>query len=139
MKRIFSLMMVVLFASFLFTSCGGSKDKDKKDTEKKEVTADDNESEDAEEMEKEDTEVSSAAGCGKVVNDYEEFCEDYIVIVEKSKKNPTDLSILSELSTMMKDYQEWSTKIEDCAKDPEYAQKFVEISDRITKAAESIK
>jgi len=96
----------------------------------------DNESSSSSSSSSESNEVSSSSGdCDEFLEGYEKFMDDYIAILKKYKNDPTDASILSEYTSMMSEATEWSTKTADCAADPKFAAKFVEIQTKIANAA----
>jgi len=132
MKKVFALMTVVIFASFLLTSCGGDKDKKDGDKDKKETASNDSDSDDAEEMDNDDAKTGN---CEEAIAQYEEFAENFETLQKKSKANPNDLSILEETGNMFKDLGDWQEKLVDCASNPAYADRITKISDRINKAA----
>lgn len=77
---------------------------------------------------------SSGGNCDEFLEGYEEFMDDYIVVLKKYKDNPTDTSILSDYTSLMTEAQSWATKTKDCATDPAYAAKFVAIQMKIANA-----
>jgi len=134
MKKVFALMTVVIFASFLMTSCGGDKDKKDGDKDKKESATSDSDSEDAEDLGTSDGEKTSS--CDEALAKYEEFATNFEILQKKAKANPNDLSILEETGKMFKDMGDWQEKLGDCASNPAYADRITKINERINKAAE---
>jgi len=132
MKKVFALMTVVIFASFLLTSCGGDKDKKDGDKDKKETASNDSDSDDAEEMDNDDAKTGN---CEEVLDKYEEFATNFEILQKKSKANPNDLSMLEESGKMFKDLGEWQVKLGDCMQNPAYTDRYTKISERINKAA----
>ena len=88
--------------------------------------------------ESEPEEVSSVATESKETNndsdewkeflkDYEEWVDDYIVIVKKYQENPADMSVLTDYSEMVSDLAEWTDKadgIEESIKNTEDALEY---------------
>ena len=76
------------------------------------------------------------------LKDYEKWVDDYIVIMEKYTKNPTDITILSDYMQCMQDIVEWSEradKIEEELEDDLVAQKeYIEMLARIVIKLNSI-
>jgi len=64
-----------------------------------------------------ESEVSENANWKQFLTEYEEWVDKYIEITKKYKENPSDLSILSDYSTMMTELAEWSTKTEEMQKE----------------------
>ncbi|MFZ4401919.1 MAG: DUF6591 domain-containing protein [Bacteroidales bacterium] len=79
--------------------------------------------------------TSSNVDCDEYLKGYEKFMNDYIDILKKYKKNPTDASILAKYTTIMSEATEWSTKTADCASDTKFAEKFSKIQMKIANAA----
>ena len=93
---------------------------------------------DEEEESSASTEESSSedsGDCGEFLSEYEDFMDNYIDILDKYKEDPTDMSILSEYSSITQEAQEWTSKISDCASDPLFAAKFAKIQMKIASAA----
>ena len=59
------------------------------------------------------TESSSSAEWRQFLKEYEEWVDKYIVVYNKYKSNPTDLSILSDYTDMAAQLVEWSEKTEN--------------------------
>lgn len=78
---------------------------------------------------------SSGSDCEKYLKEYEKFVMDYIEIIKKYKKNPTDNSILSDYTRMVSEANDWTTKIQDCQNDPTLFQKYTELTQKIATAA----
>ena len=67
------------------------------------------------------TESSSSAEWRQFLKEYEEWVDKYIVVYNKYKSNPTDLSILSDYTDMAAQLVEWSEKTENVQKELESA------------------
>lgn len=76
----------------------------------------------------------SSGNCDEFLNGYEEYMDQYIAILKRQKANPTDMSILSEYTTMAAKAGEWTTKTKDCATDPKFATKYTEIAAKMANA-----
>lgn len=85
-----------------------------------------------------DNATSASGDCDEFLKGYEKFMDDYIVILENYKNDPTDASILSEYTSMMTEATAWSTKTADCAADAEFASKFAAIQMKIANAASNM-
>ena len=86
---------------------------------------------------------ASDAEWKQFLKDYEAWVDDYIEILEKYKKNPTDMTILSDYTDMMSKTAEWSAKADkiqgELAASPaalkEYTETLSRIINKLTKAA----
>lgn len=65
--------------------------------------------------------TSSTVEWRQFLKEYEEWVDDYIVILKKYKKNPSDISILSDYTEMVTELAEWTTKTENMEKELENA------------------
>ena len=116
MKKLVRVFGLILSISFILSSCGGSS-SETTTTETEEVT-----------------EEASSSDCDQFLKDYESFADSYIAIVEKMKANPTDMSVMTEYTSMMTKLTEMQSGGQDCT-DPEYVTKMSEIAMKITNAA----
>ena len=66
-------------------------------------------------------ESSSSAEWRQFLKEYEEWVDKYIVVYNKYKSNPSDLSILSDYTDMAAQLVEWSEKTENVQKELESA------------------
>ena len=112
----------ILFASFIFSSCGGDSSKEPETTTE----------EPAAKTEEKATESNN--DCDQFIKDYEEFVDSYIVIIKKMKANPTDMTILSEYTEMAKNAATMQTNAGNCA-DSKYADKLTKLATKMAKAA----
>lgn len=76
--------------------------------------------------------------CEKYLKEYEKFVMDYIEIIKKYKKTPTDPSILSDYTKLLQQANDWTTKIENCKDDPKVFQKLMDIQLKISKAVSGL-
>ena len=94
-----------------------------------------NEIEDAyEEMSNEVVVSSNNAECDEFLEGYENFMDNYIVILKKSKADPTDMSIMTEYMSLMTEASEWTSKTPDCT-DMEFLLKLSTIQMKMATAA----
>jgi len=127
MKKITSIFVAILFASFALTSCGGNK-SDKAATEETTVT------EASADTASSDLKTESTTDCDTFIKDYEAYADSYIVVLKKYKANPTDATILTEYSEMAQKAVKMQEGAENCT-DPKYATKLLEIANKIAKAS----
>ena len=79
---------------------------------------------------------SVASGdCDEFLKGYEKFMVKYIALLKKYKDNPTDVSILTDYTSMASEALDWETKTADCSADPQFVAKFSEIQMKIANAA----
>ena len=80
-------------------------------------------------------ESSSSGECDEFLDGYEKFMDEYIVIIKKMQKNPNDMSVMTDYTSIMTEATEWAEKTADCAADAEFAAKFAAIQMKIANAA----
>ena len=125
MKKSMKFFGAFLIASILLTSCGNdsnSQEKQLKDYEKsamermkkyEKMGESDNEITNSSDEEETEGESSSSSDCEQLCSDYEAFVNDYVSFMKKYKANPSDMSILSEYSEMMKKASEMQENSSD--------------------------
>ena len=129
MKKVITIFGAILFASTLFTSCGGcNKTEPEVRTETiiiKEVPA----------PVAEPVEVVPPAGvdCDQFVKNYSAFADSYIKLVKKRRANPTDPSILIEYTDAAAKALVMQKDAKACT-NSEHAAEILEIANRIAKA-----
>ena len=95
-----------------------------------------NEIEDAyEEMSNEVVVSSNNAECDEFLEGYENFMDNYIVILKKSKADPTDMSIMTEYMSLMTEASEWTSKTPDDCTDLAFVAKLSKIQMKMATAA----
>ncbi len=130
MKKAMTIFGAILFASTIFTSCGGcAKTETETKTETiiiKEVPAPST---------AEPAEVVPPAGvdCDQFIKDYSSFADSYIKLVKKRRANPSDPSILIEYTDAAAKAMVMQKDAKACT-DPEHAAEILEIANRIAKA-----
>ena len=77
---------------------------------------------------------SNNSECDEFLEGYENFMDNYIVILKKSKADPTDMSIMTEYMSLMTEASEWTSKTPDCT-DMEFLGRLMEIQMKIANAA----
>jgi hypothetical protein len=119
MKKITTIFVAILFASFALTSCGGNK-SDKTATEETATP---------------ELKTESAGDCDQFIKDYEAFADSYVIIFKKYKENPTDASILTEYTEIAQKAVVFQEEDSVCMANPKYASKMLEIATKMAKAA----
>jgi hypothetical protein len=77
---------------------------------------------------------SNNSECDEFLEGYENFMDNYIVILKKSKADPTDMSIMTEYMSLMTEASEWTSKTPDCT-DMEFLGKLSKIQMKMASAA----
>ncbi len=141
MKKILSLILVVSVAIALVACGGKTASSDMEQVENNAVVVEKGE-ENVSVEGNEGAEVTGAEEEEKVewkefLEEYEAWVDDYIEITKKYKNNPSDVSILSDYTTMMTEMADWTTKTEDMEKELEEASpdELVEYSAELVRIA----
>lgn len=77
---------------------------------------------------------SSSSNCDQMLEDYKTFMQNYVAIIRKYKANPTDMSLVSHYTKLASENTDWSTKIGNCASDPNFASKVAIVQLEIANA-----
>ena len=134
MNRVITAIFCIALISF--TACK----KKKKDAEDEqiitiEMTEDTKDSSDIEK-----SEVSG--DCDDFMDDYEAWMEKYVDLMTKYKDDPVSLASSAEYRAMSMEMMEWSSKWSslavDCARYPEYEERFNEIQKKVDKEMEAL-
>lgn len=132
-----TLIYFMAISVFFFTSCcgGGSENKSDKETAGEEVvvTEEVTESENGETevIETEEVEINS---CDEFLNKYEEWVDEYLNLLEKFRKNPTDPNLSQQYMKVSNELASWSQewfKFIDCSNQKEYEKRYDAISEKI--------
>ena len=123
--------LTVIFA-FLIMSCGDGKTDSEQATDMMESTSDEVSEELSETM---DEASSSSSDCEQFCDDYEAFVDDYIEVLKKYKANPSDMSILTEYSSMMSKASSMQNASADCAGDLKAAARMSASAMKMAQAA----
>lgn len=93
-----------------------------------------------------DDSESKSATTSKVSNDdewrefladYEDWVDDYIVLLEKYEANPTDMSILTEYTEMAAEVSEWANKADEIEESLD-AEDLAEYTSTLTRIIEKL-
>jgi hypothetical protein len=81
----------------------------------------------------------STSSCDQFLVDYENFFNEYLAIVKKFSADPTNTSFLNEMTSYSQKVKDWADRgkniMNDCVSDPAFNEKYMNITNRITKAA----
>ena len=118
-----TFLSIIFCSAILLTSCGSNQSK----SETEESSSNSTESGDFKE----------AKNCDEFIDQYEEWMDDYIVVIEKFMKNPTDADLMNEYMKVAEEsmnwMNQWNSKLALCASDEKYEKRFDEISERAEK------
>lgn len=78
---------------------------------------------------------SNNSECDEFLEGYENFMDNYIVILKKSKADPTDMSIMTEYMSLMTEASEWTSKTPDDCTDLAFVAKLSKIQMKMAAAA----
>ncbi len=142
MKKLTTIFVAILFASFMITSCGG-KSKETTDTTEDTTLMSSDTTATTEEATTTTTEepaateeaaTESKSDCDQFIVDYEEFVNDYIVLVKKMKANPSDMTVMTEYTEMASNLSTMQSDAKECT-DPKYATKLAKLATKLASAA----
>jgi len=134
MRKLTTILGVILFTSFILVSCGGSNSKDTEKETTEETTETTEETTEESTVTTEEKSSESGSDCEQFMKDYEEFVNSYIKITKKMKANPSDMTIMTEYSEMATKAGEMQTNTSNCT-DAKYATKLLELNNKIAKLA----
>lgn len=84
-----------------------------------------------------DTTPGKAKDCDEYVDQYEKWMDNYLVLIEKFHKNPTDQEVLQQFLKIQTEALEWANQWQSemmlCAGNETYEKRFNEISERAEK------
>lgn len=133
MKRMLVLLMALTLV-FMLTACG------EKTSEFTQSTSDDTSSVLFEDENDDTTEINSTdvlsndasadEGWREFLKEYEEWVDKYIAVVKKYNANPSDLSILTEYTSLVTELAEWTEKADD------FSDSIVDVDDAAEYSAE---
>lgn len=138
MKKFLLLMSVVLLL-FSLTACGG-ENVENADIKPSESVVQVESGDDA--INSENQVVSNETEnveWKQFLKEYNEWVDDYIVLLKKYNANPTDATILSDYTEMMNDLTEWSARADKITKELESSPEAVaEYAAELAKIAEKL-
>lgn len=116
---------IVILASLLFSACSNNQSKD------------DSKKENTELEEKTDSNIGEAKDCDEFIDQYEKWMDDYIKVIEKYMKNPTEATQASEYMNLTQEgiawMNQWNGKLYYCASRDKYQKRFDEIAEKAEK------
>ena len=126
MKYLISLM---IGSMIILSSCGNNpQSEQEKATEA---------TEEAYEKAVDEADLKEAKDCDEFIDQYEEWMDDYCVLLEDYMKNPMDASLMEKFQEMGLKANFWMTqwtgKLYQCASREKYQKRFDEISEKAEK------
>jgi len=138
LKKSFGLLIILSLsiATLSLQSCGGKKEK----TSETETTSSSKTDASTSDSKTEATSEKSSGGsssCSQIAEDYGKFVDEYIDIIQKYKKDPTNTEYLTEYTSYIQKAQNLSNNMQankDCSTDMTY---LAEISKHIKRMADA--
>jgi len=123
-----TFLSIIFCSAILLTSCGNNQSK--------------SEAEESSSNSTESSEIEEAKNCDEFIDQYEKWMDDYIVIIDKFMKNPTDADLMSEYMKVAEEgmnwMNQWNSKLAFCASKEKYEKRFNEISEKAEKKLEEM-
>ncbi len=125
-----TFVALIVITGLLFTSCGNNQTKEaKKEKEAIEQSSD---------TEK----FKTSKDCDEFLEQYEEWLDDYLVIMEKYMKNPMDTTLAQEFQKTGQEganwLTQWNSKLIHCASIEKYQKRMDKITDKANKKLKEI-
>ncbi len=123
---------ILFLTAMLFTSCGNkqSKEESTKDSDPKSEESLENDN------------LEEAKNCDEFIDQYEEWMDDYVELIEKYMKNPMDAALSEEYMKLAQEgmnwMSQWNSKLIYCASIEKYEKRFEEISEKAEKKLEEM-
>ncbi len=124
MKKTFYLLIMLSF--FLF-SCGGSSDQA---TEQN-----------GEAVNTEQGDEQTIKDCDDFLDQYEQWTDDYLEVLEAYTKDPTNIEISKDFVALSQSMENWYLQWTDyiqCASNPKYEKRWQAISDKVDNKMEEL-
>ena len=119
---------IILFcASILFSACSNNQSKEDSDKNSTELSKEESNSKKA----------GEAKDCDEFIDQYEEWMDNYIKMIDKFMKNPMDATLSSEYMKLAQEgmtwMNQWNGKLYYCASQDKYQERFDEITEKAEK------
>lgn len=126
-----TFISIIFCAALLFTSCSSNQSTE----EQTEKSVDSTDIFSGQSLESGDLE--EAKNCDEFIDQYEEWSDDYIELLEKYMKNPMDATLSKKFMEQAEKatfwMNQWNSKLIYCASQEKYQKRFDEITDRADK------
>jgi len=134
-----NFLALLIGLTLMISACGGSSEKE--DTSVKEAPK--NLIEAQEQLESMRTEdFKEAKNCDEFIDQYEEWMDNYVDLLDRWKKNPADAAISQEYMKVSQEainwVSQWNSHLAQCASQEKYEKRFNEISERAEKKLEAM-
>ena len=122
-----TVLSIIFCTSLIFASCGTNQSNEKsvKDTDQ------------SSDKSIESADLKKAKDCDEFIDQYEQWMDDYIILIDKYMKNPMDAALMQEYMVVAEEsinwMSQWSTNLSYCASIEKYQQRFDEISEKAEK------
>lgn len=134
MKKLTTILGVVLFAALLFTSCSKKSASENTTVKKDSISVIDTIQSVSDNSSSTSTATTEPTNdCDKFIVEYRDYANNYVKIMKKYKKNPSDPTIVAEYTEMA---QKASAMQESAAKctDPKYSAEMLKLAQKMVDA-----
>ena len=118
-----TFLSIIFCSALLLSSCGKNQSK--------------NEAEESSSNSTESGDFKDAKNCDEFIDQYEKWMDDYVVLIDKFMKNPTDADLMNEYMKVAEEsmnwMNQWNSKLALCASEEKYEKRFDEITERAEK------
>ena len=138
MKKNNAISVVILTASLVLTSCGGSKSSKSENVNKDSISTITESDSLSSSTSSEKVTSNKTEDLDVVLKNYETFIDQYIVLLKKAKKG--DASAMSDYPAIMKSATDLQTKLGNAGDKLTVSQmtKFAELQNKLVKAASEL-
>lgn len=113
MKKIVALLLALMLAFVLSACVVEVSEPAETDGVSSILIEDDDDTVETGSTEELSDESSTDDSWREFLKEYEEWADKYIAVVKKYKANPTDLSILTEYTSLITELSDWTTRADD--------------------------
>ena len=118
-----TFLSIIFCSAILLTSCGNNQSK--------------NESEESSSKSTESGDFKEAKNCDEFIAQYEKWMDDYVVLIDKFMKNPSDADLMNEYMKVAEEsmswMNQWNSNLALCASQEKYEKRFDEITEKAEK------
>lgn len=126
-----TFISIIFCAAILFTSCSSNQSTEEQNEKSVDSTAVLLDQPD------ESGNLEEAKNCEEFIDQYEEWSNDYIELLEKYMKNPMDATLSKKFMEQTEKasfwMNQWNSKLVYCSSQEKYQKRFDEISERADK------
>jgi len=118
-----TFLSIIFCSAILLTSCGNNQSN--------------SEAEESSSNSAESGDFTEAKNCDEFIDQYEKWMDDYVILIDKFMKNPTDDNLMNEYMKVAEEsmnwMNQWNSKLALCASEDKYEKRFNEITERAEK------